>query len=74
MQTIELETHIDEGGRIYLPKKFHHVYGKQVHVVLSLQDTVETASIKRKPGSAKGKLKIVEEDESHLNDFKDYMP
>ncbi len=73
MQTIELETHIDEGGRIYLPEKFNHVYGKQVHVVLLLHDTAETATIKRKPGSAKGKITIVEEDESHLNGFKEYV-
>jgi len=28
----------------------------------------------RKPGSAKGKLKVLEEDASHLTDFTDYMP
>ncbi|MGH7200977.1 MAG: type II toxin-antitoxin system Phd/YefM family antitoxin [Planctomycetaceae bacterium] len=27
----------------------------------------------RQPGSAKGKLTILVEDESHLEDFKDYM-
>jgi antitoxin (DNA-binding transcriptional repressor) of toxin-antitoxin stability system len=28
----------------------------------------------RRPGSAKGKLRIVAEDEEHLADFRDYMP
>jgi antitoxin (DNA-binding transcriptional repressor) of toxin-antitoxin stability system len=28
----------------------------------------------RKPGSAKGKLSILVEDDEHLRDFEDYMP
>ena len=28
----------------------------------------------RKPGSARGKLEIIAEDESHLSDFREYMP
>ena len=28
----------------------------------------------RKPGSAVGQLTIVEDDEAHLDDFRDYMP
>ena len=28
----------------------------------------------RRPGSAKGKLTIVEDDDSHLADFQEYMP
>ena len=28
----------------------------------------------RRPGSAKGKLVILVEDDEHLKDFKDYMP
>jgi len=28
----------------------------------------------RQPGSAKGKLRILVEDDAHLDDFKDYMP
>ncbi|MSS73795.1 MAG: type II toxin-antitoxin system prevent-host-death family antitoxin [Candidatus Latescibacteria bacterium] len=28
----------------------------------------------RQPGSAKGKLRLLSEDEEHLKDFKDYMP
>jgi hypothetical protein len=28
----------------------------------------------RRPGSAKGKLVILTEDDTHLEDFKEYMP
>ena len=28
----------------------------------------------RRPGSAKGTLRILVEDDAHLDDFKDYMP
>lgn len=28
----------------------------------------------RRPGSAVGKLRIIEEDDSHLDDFREYMP
>lgn len=28
----------------------------------------------RRPGSAKGKLRIVADDDAHLADFRDYMP
>ena len=28
----------------------------------------------RQPGSAKGKLRVLVEDDEHLDDFRDYMP
>ncbi|MBK1707043.1 type II toxin-antitoxin system VapB family antitoxin [Halochromatium glycolicum] len=28
----------------------------------------------RRPGSAKGKLRVLEEDQAHLEDFRGYMP
>jgi hypothetical protein len=28
----------------------------------------------RQPGSAKGKLRVLEDDDAHLDDFRDYMP
>jgi len=34
----------------------------------------ETRRQPRVPGSAKGKLHILSEDEEHLKDFKEYMP
>lgn len=32
-----------------------------------------TSSVHRRPGSAKGRLIILEDDDDHLNDFSDYM-
>ena len=32
-----------------------------------------TSSVCRRPGSAKGRLIILKDDEDHLNDFTDYM-
>ncbi len=34
----------------------------------------ETARRPRQPGSAKGKLIILAEDDEHLDDFREYMP
>ena len=35
---------------------------------------IEAPGKKRRPGSAKGLLSLVSEDDEHLNDFKEYMP
>ena len=32
-----------------------------------------TSTVHRRPGSAKGRLSILKEDDDHLNDFSDYM-
>ncbi len=34
---------------------------------------ITTGVISRRAGSAKGRLTILEDDDSHLNDFSDYM-
>lgn len=34
----------------------------------------EEKNRQRQPGCAIGKLRIIEDDESHLNDFREYMP
>ncbi len=74
MQAIEFETTIDEKGYIYLPESFQHFYGKFAKLVVLLPEQSEmTLKKKRKPGSAKGILKIIKEDETHLDDFKEYM-
>ena len=69
MQTIEFETKIEQNGHIYLPEKFQHAYGKSVRLFVFLPegDTVRTK--KRKPGSAKRILRILSEDNEHLDDF-----
>jgi hypothetical protein len=35
---------------------------------------VLSAKAGRQPGSAKGKLRVLEDDDAHLEDFRDYMP
>ncbi len=73
MQAIELETWIDKKGHIFLPEEFRHVYGKFVRLLVLLPDNAESPQ-KRSPGSAKGILTILSEDDEHLDDFKETMP
>lgn len=73
MQAIEFETLIDETGHIYVPEEFHNTYGKRARLVVLLPDQVEPLKKRRQPGSAKGILALLSEDDEHLKDFKDYM-
>ena len=72
MQALELETWIDKNGLIHLPEKFHHAYGKAARLLVLLPEKAESPK-KRSPGSAKGILTILSEDDEHLDDFKAYM-
>ena len=74
MQVIEFETWIDKNGHIYLPEKFQHAYGKSARVLVLLPEQVGRTQKQRRPGSAKGILRILSEDDEHLDDFKAYMP
>lgn len=74
MQAIEFETHIDKNGHVYLPKKFCHAYGKLARLVVLLPDQEELSTNRRQPGSAKGVLKVLLEDDEHLDSFKEYTP
>ena len=71
MQAIEFETQIDETGHIHVPKEFHSAYGKRARLVVLLPDQVEPLKKRRYPGSAKGILSLLSEDDEHLNDFKE---
>ncbi|NCO60351.1 MAG: hypothetical protein COZ70_09785 [Deltaproteobacteria bacterium CG_4_8_14_3_um_filter_51_11] len=73
METIKFETIVDNKGAIHLPEEFRHAYGKHVRLVLSLKAQDITRGKGRQPGSAKGILKVLSEDDEHLNDFKEYM-
>ncbi len=73
MQAIELETWIDKNGHIFLPEEFQHVYGQFARLLVLLPDSTESPQ-KRSPGSAKGILTILSEDDEHLDDFKETMP
>jgi len=74
MQAIEFETRIDKDGHIYLPEEFHHAYGKLARLVVLLPEQAASAKKSRQPGSAKGILKVLSEDDEHLDDFKEYLP
>lgn len=74
MQAIEFETRIDKNGHISLPEEFQHAYGKFSRLLVLLPEQTEPARQGRRPGSAKGILKVVSEDDEHLDDFKAYMP
>jgi len=48
--------------------------GKFAKFVILLPEDGESKRKKRRPGSAKGILQVLEEDNAHLDDFKEYMP
>jgi hypothetical protein len=74
MQAIEFETQIDKDGHIYLPEEFQHVYGKLARLIVLLPDQEEQPKKRQQPGSAKGILKVLSDDNEHLDDFREYMP
>jgi len=74
MQALEFETQIDKDGRIVLPKQFQHTYGKFVRLLVLLPEQTEMPKKQRQPGSAKGILEILFEDDEHLDDFQAYIP
>ena len=73
MQTIEFETRIDKKGHICLPEEFKHAYGRVARLVVLLPEKPEETPARRKPGSAKGILRVLSEDDEHLADFEEYM-
>lgn len=74
MQAIEVETWIDKDGHIHLPEKFQYAYGKSARLLVLLPEPEEVKKKRRQPGSAKGILRILAEDNEHLDDFQAYMP
>lgn len=76
MHAIAFETRIDKGGYIYIPEEYQYTFGKHAQLIALFPETPETsAPSKRSPGSAKGILAILaDDDDTHLNDFKEYMP
>lgn len=74
MKAIEFETIIDKDGHICLPETFQHAYGKFARLVIVLPEENAPRKKRRQPGSAKGLLQILSDDDSYLNDFREYMP
>jgi bifunctional DNA-binding transcriptional regulator/antitoxin component of YhaV-PrlF toxin-antitoxin module len=74
MQALEFETKIDKKGRIFLPEEFQHAYGKSARLLVLLPEQGQLSPKQRQPGSAKGILTVLSEDDEHLDDFEAYMP
>jgi bifunctional DNA-binding transcriptional regulator/antitoxin component of YhaV-PrlF toxin-antitoxin module len=74
MQALEFETKIDKKGRIFLPEEFQHAYGKLARLLVLLPEQDQSSPKRRQPGSAKGILTVLSEDDEHLDDFEAYMP
>jgi hypothetical protein len=74
MRAIEIDTHIDEDGHIELPDRYRHAFGKSARLLVLLPESSETEVERRRPGSAKGLLQVLAEDDEHLDELRDYMP
>lgn len=74
MKTLEFEARIDETGHIEVPEAFKDAFGKQACLIVLVTENDAPPQKERQPGSAKGILQVLSEDDSHLEDFKDYMP
>lgn len=73
MKAIEFETRIESDGSIRVPPEFQETYGQFARLVVLLRDESDVSVTARIPGSAKGILRIVEDDDEHLSDFQEYM-
>jgi hypothetical protein len=60
-------------GVIVLPSDSNLPEGAVVRVVSVGDGSNQTARQPRQPGSAKGKLVILADDDEHLQDFQEYM-
>jgi hypothetical protein len=74
MLALKLKCHVSEERllTVHLPEEV--CPGE--HEFLVVVDQIEAVPTrkKRQPGSARGKLLILAEDNEHLQDFQDYMP
>lgn len=73
MKTIELETQIDQNAPIDLPREFQYAFGKSARLIVFLPEQESPVQKQRRPGSAKGMLRVLSEDDDHLIDFKEHM-
>ncbi len=74
MKAIELEMTISKDGTIHIPHDYQTIYGQKARFVILLSEQAESPRKIRQPGSAKGMLQVLAEDDEHLADFREYMP
>ena len=70
-----------EEAQAKLPDLISHLKpGEEIQIIQNNQPVARlirqpaSLPIPRTPGSAIGKIKIISEDDEHLEDFKEYMP
>jgi len=70
-----------ENAQAQLPELIEHLASgeewlitQQDRPVARLVSADVNVAAPRKPGSARGKLNVLAEDDEHLEDFKDFMP
>jgi len=89
MKAIELETMINQSGTLQIPLDYQQYYGKSAKIIVLFPEieretvvdlmpfTDQTKAIKinkqRVFGSSKGLIKMAEDFDAPLDDFKDYM-
>jgi len=73
MQALEFETRIDKDGTFICRSNSNTPMGN-LPTWLSSAGTGNSPQKGRQPGSAKGILKVLSEDDEHLDDFREYMP
>ena len=69
MQAIEFEAQIGDTGYVRLPIEYRYAYGKPVRLLVLLSEKIGVPTTQRQPGSAKGILTVLSEDDEHLQDF-----
>lgn len=82
MKAIELETIINQNGTLQIPSDYQHYYGKSAKIIVLLPDIEKEIAVDPMPfkinkqrvfGSSKGLIKMTEDFDAPLEDFKDYM-
>ncbi len=82
MKAIELETMINQNGTLQIPSDYQHCYGKSAKIIVLFPDIEKETVVDSMPfkikkqrvfGSSKGLIKMTEDFDAPLDDFKDYM-
>ncbi len=85
MKAIELETMINQSGTLQIPLDYQQYYGKSAKIIVLFPEieketvvdlmpfTRQTKNKQRVFGSSKGLIKMAEDFDAPLDDFKDYM-
>ena len=74
MLSLKLKCHVSEDRLLTVRLPEEVLPGEHELFVVIDQPEAQVTRKRRQPGSAKGKLIILAEDDEHLQDFQDYMP